>query len=164
MTNILANLPFLAGWEHSGSKQKNVKVEKKKDLVNAQEKGYLTWAVCSTNDPEAEIAFEADGKPLTETILTARNLCALGLTSPSPNSMGLSCSVFDVINENFVVLFMPADPLPYAESLKITLRATEKKPILIVHGFEHKSIRIVNEGLFKQSLKDLSSAEAEKPK
>ena len=116
----------------------------------------MTWSICSIDDPEAELVFEADGKPLTESILTARDLCALGLILPTP--LGLFCPLFDVINENFIIAFMPSAPWPYAESLKITLRAAEKKAILTVHGFEHKTIKITNEVLFKQGLKDLSSS------
>jgi hypothetical protein len=153
--NILNVLPFLKGWQFSSSKQKNVKVEKKQSLVDVKEKGYLTWAICSTNDADAELAFEADGKPLTESILTAKDLATLGLTSPNP--FGFFCSRFDVIFDVFVVAFMPAEPWPYAESLKVTLRATEKKPILVVHNFEHKSIKITDEALFRQGLKDLGS-------
>lgn len=157
MANIMANLPFLAGWEHSGSKQKNVKVtEKKKDLVDVPEKGYLAWSICSIDDPEAEITFTSDGKPLTENLVTAKDLVTLGLTSPNP--LGLFCPRYDTVNAVFVVVFMPAEPWPYAESLKITLKATEKKPILMLHGFEHRSIKIKNETLFRQGLKDLASS------
>jgi hypothetical protein len=151
--NILSSLPLLKGWELAGSKQKNVEVaEKKKDLVDVLEKGYLAWSICSTNDAKAELSFLSDGKLLAENLLTAKDLLSLGLVAPNP--LGLFCPIFDVVNEIFVIMFMPPTPWPYAESLKIKLK-TEKQ-ILHLHSFEHSAVKIVNEAVFKQGLKDLS--------
>lgn len=151
--NILSSLPLLKGWEFVRARQKNVKVtEKRKDLIDVEEKGYLAWAIISTDDADAELSFLSDGKLLAENLLTAKDLLSLGLVAPNP--LGVFCPIFDVVNEIFVIMFMPATPWPYAESLKIKLK-TEKQ-ILHLHSFEHSAVKITNETLFKQGLKDLS--------
>jgi hypothetical protein len=153
----------LKGWEHSGSKQKPQKIAEKtktKDLVDVTEKGYLAWAILSVDDPDAKLTFEADDKPLSETILTARDLFALGLTAPNP--MGLFCPTFDTINENFIIMYMPLTPLPYSESLKVTLK--QEKQILTLRSFEISTVKIVDEALFKEGLKDLSGSTQAVPK
>jgi hypothetical protein len=128
--------------------------EKKKSLVDAQgEKGYLSWAICSSNDSQAELSFLSDGNLLSEDLLTAKDIFVLGLVAPNP--IGLWVPRYDVINNIYVMAFTPPAPWPFSESLKISIKPT--KSILHVHSFEHSAINIVDEALFKSSLLDIST-------
>lgn len=154
--NILNVLPLLKGWEFAGSKQKKEAITEKKSLVKVGEKGYLLWSICSVNDSKAELSFDHDETLLSITLLTANDIYGVGLVMPNP--LGLWVSRFDVVTEVFVIAFTPTAPWPYAKSLDITLKPTLEKPNLQLHSFDHSIVKIVDEALFKQGLRDISGA------
>jgi hypothetical protein len=163
MDNILSILPLLGGWEYASAdaKKKGV-ITKKQSLLSLEGKGYLLWALAKVDDPKAELTFTNDKKVLTNSLKTAIDIFGAGLTVPNP--MGIWCPLFDFSNDAYMIVFAPPSPWPFSQSLTIDLEATAEKPNLKLHAFEHSIVKIVDEALFKKGLKDLSSAEAEKPK
>ena len=162
MENILSVLPLLEGWEYSGATKKKETVTKKKSLLALEGKGYLLWALARVDDPRAELTFTSDKKVLTNSLKTAIDVFGSGLTMPNP--LGIWCSLFDFNNNAYTIVFAPPSPWPFTKSLTVDLEATAEKPDLKLHSFDHMVVKIVDEALFKKGLKDLSSAEAEKPK
>jgi hypothetical protein len=155
MENILSLLPLLSGWKYVtvGAKKKGTITRKTGSLVALNGKGYLLWAFAKIDDPKAEITFLNDEHPLTSTLKSAHDIFSAGLTVP--NSVGLWVPLFDPSNEVYEIVFAPSSPWPYSESLEISLKPTEEKPNLQLHGFDNLFVKVTNEILFRQGIKDV---------
>jgi len=150
-----ALLPLLEGWYYIAKdvdETITIDPSEEKEMGKATGNGWFISAMVSLNHPDAKFVLEyydAYKTKRTATI-TPKSLHTLGLTAP--NATGIFCPKFDTTESIYVVVYLPATPIPFKKEYRLSIKAPSDSPV-VIYNYTHLFVLIQDEGAFIKSLR-----------